>query len=48
VFIAEGRVLQSMDMSLVGPGHKLKLYRVPVSMIGMELSEAVRGIWPRL
>jgi len=47
MFAAEGRVFQGMDMSLVGPRCKLKLCRVSISMIGMELSKVVRGIWPR-
>jgi hypothetical protein len=34
-------------VGLMGPGRKLELCRVPVSMIGMELSKAVREIGPR-
>jgi hypothetical protein len=36
-----------MGVSLVGPGCKPELSRVPISMIGVEFSEAVRGIRPR-
>jgi hypothetical protein len=41
-------MFQGMDVGLVGPGCELKLCGVPVSMVGAELSEAVRGIWPRV
>jgi len=47
-FIAEGRVFQGMDMSLVGASHELKLCGVSVSMIGAELNKVVRGVWPRV
>ena len=47
MFIAKGRVLQGMSMGLMRARCRPKLCRVPISMIGTELSEAVRGIWPR-
>jgi hypothetical protein len=47
MFVTEGRMFQGVDMSLVGPSHALKLCRVPVSMIGAELSKAIERIWPR-
>jgi hypothetical protein len=47
LFVAKGRMFQGMDVSLVGLRHELKLYRVSVSLIRVELSEVVRGIWPR-
>jgi len=34
-------------MGLMGPGCEPKLCGVPVSMIGVELSEVLREIWPR-
>jgi hypothetical protein len=46
-FIAEGGMFQGMDKSLMGLGCELKLCGVSVSTVGAELSEAVRGIWPR-
>ena len=47
MFIIEGRVLQGVGVSLMGPGHKPKLCGVSVSVIGAELSKVVREIWPR-
>ena len=47
VFIAKGRVFQGMGVSLIRTRHKPKLCGVPISMIGAELNEAVRGIRPR-
>ena len=47
-FIAKGRVLQGMDMSLMGAGCEPKLCRIPISVIGVELGEAVRGIRPEM
>jgi hypothetical protein len=47
VFVAKGGVFQGMGVSLMGSRHKPKLCGVPVSTIGVELSEAMRGIWPR-
>ena len=46
-FIAKGGVFQGMGVSLMRMRCKLKLCGIPVSTIGVELSEAMRGIWPR-
>lgn len=34
-------------MAHVGLGCKVENSRVPISSIGMEVSEAVEGVWPR-
>ena len=47
-FVTEGRMFQGIDVSLMGLGYKLKLCGVSISLIGAELSEVVRGIWPRV
>ena len=47
MFIAKGRVFQGMGMSLMRTRRKPKLCGVPISTIGAELNEAVRGIRPR-
>jgi hypothetical protein len=47
MFVAEGRVLQGVNMSLVGTSHKPELYRVSISMVGVELSKMVSRIQPR-
>jgi len=47
MLVTKGRVFQGMGMSLMGLGCQPKLCGVSVSTIGVELSEAVEGIWPR-
>jgi hypothetical protein len=44
MFVAKDRVLKGVCMGLVQPGHELKLSRILVSMIGVELGEAVSQI----
>ena len=48
MFVAEGRVFQGMDVSPIRTRCKPKLCGVPVSLVGMELSKVVRGIWLRV
>ena len=47
MFVAEGRMLQGMGMSLMALGFEPKLCRISISMIGIEVSEAMRGVRPR-
>jgi hypothetical protein len=47
MLVTEGRVFKGMDVSLMGPGCKPKLRGVSISMIGVELTKVVRGVWPR-
>ena len=47
MFIAKGRVLQGVHMSLVGMSYEPELYRIPVSMVGVEFSKSIGGIWPK-
>ena len=47
MFIAKGRVLQGVHMSLVGMSYEPELYRIPVSMVGVEFSKLIGGIWPK-
>jgi len=47
IFVAEGRVLQGVNMGLMRASHEPKLCGVSISMIRAELSETVGGIGPR-
>jgi hypothetical protein len=47
IFITKGGMLQGMGMSLMALGFEPKLCRIPISMIGIEVSEAMRGVRPR-
>jgi len=40
-------MFQSVGVGLVDLSCEPELCGVPISMMGLELSEAVRGIWPR-
>ena len=45
MFVTKGRMLQGMVIGLMEVSCELKLCGVSVSMIGVELSKVVRGIW---
>jgi hypothetical protein len=48
MLVAEGRVFQGVNVSLVRTSCQPELCGVPVSMIGAELSEVMGRIWPRV
>ena len=45
--VAKGRVLQGVHMSLVGISCELELCRIPISMVVVEFSKSIGGIWPK-
>jgi hypothetical protein len=47
-FVAEGRVLKSMYMSLMRLGHELELCWIVISLIGAEVRKLVGRVGPRV
>jgi hypothetical protein len=47
-FASKGNVLKGIGIGLVRARYRLELYKITISMKGMELSKAMRSVWPRM